>query len=284
MQRQRPLFCQRFMQTPLRTACVSALVLMILLSSCTSRSIFRSPYTTQQNSYHVMPNLTDEQPTAHYLTLSASTGASNDYWRDETILFQGKYHVAGKLGKHLQGFAGAHGTAGWYDISSRSYLEQYDPVTGQYTQYYGPQGNKFTGSVGGTAGLAVVIPLGDRVEWRVIGAEMAVGQEFGAFYKARVSIPDSAVDLTDRRRTHLNAGGFTEWIFKPRDPEKQLGYQIAFNSSLHRLRNQVINTYNMTPFSMHHTFHFTVRRYTGIVRLSVSQFYGSAQLGFAYKL
>ncbi|MBU7578707.1 MAG: hypothetical protein KAF40_11655 [Flavihumibacter sp.] len=265
-----------------------SLVLCLLFgASCTTRTIFRSPYTNQQNTYHVMPTLSDEKKTAHYLTASATLGGSNDWLADAIYIFQGKYHVAGQLGKNLQGYAGLHGSVGSYDISGGAYDNnvKYDPVTGEPIYFEGPTGNKFTASVGSTAGLAIVIPLGTRVEWRVFGLESSFGREFGDYYKTRLALPDSVVEISDRRNTHLTLGGFTEWIFKPRNPDVRLGYQLAIGSSLHRLRNYEQFTYNnFTPFYINNTFHFTVRRTTGFVRLSAGNFYGAVQSGVSFRL
>jgi hypothetical protein len=262
------------------------LVLAVLsLSSCTTRDIFRSPYTNKQNSYHVMPVLSDEKKTANYLTANATLGGANDFLTDDLYIFQGKWHVSHQFGSNLQGYFGVHGSAGIYDISSSAYTTlDYDPVTGEPIEFNGPKGNKFTGSLGSTAGLALVVPLGTRVEWRVIGVESSFGREFGDYYKARLALPDSVIDISDRRNTHLTLGGFTEWVFKPRNPDIRIGYQLGIGSSLHRLRNEVDNLYNFTPFYINNTFHFTIRRTTGIVRFSAGNYYGAAQMGISYRL
>ncbi|KYP12923.1 MAG: hypothetical protein A1D16_16630 [Flavihumibacter sp. CACIAM 22H1] len=267
-------------------ALLPAFILPILfLSSCTTRDIFRSPYTNQQNSYHVMPLLSDEKKTANYLTASATLGGSNDYLTDEVYIFQGKWHVSHQFGSRIQGYFGLHGSAGLYDISSNAYsTNDYDPATGQPIEFNGPKGNKFTGSFGSTAGLAVVIPLGNRAEWRVFGLESSIGREWGDYYKARRSLPDSVIDIADRRNTHLTLGGFTEWVFKPRNPDIRFGYQLAIGSSLHRLRNDVNGFYNFTPFYINNTFHFTVRRTTGIIRFAAGNYFGAVQTGFSYRL
>jgi hypothetical protein len=260
---------------------------LMMLASCTTRTIFRSPYTNQQNTYHVMPSLSDEKKTANYFSASATLGGSNDWLADPIYIFQGKWHIAGQLAKNLQGYVGLHGNAGWYDISGGAYDEKvtYDPVTGEAIYFNGPTGNKFTASLGSTAGLAVVVPLGSRVEWRVFGLESSFGREFGDYYKTRLSLPDSVIEISDRRNTHLTLGGFTEWIFKPRNPDIRLGYQLAIGSSLHRLRNYEQFTYNnFTPFYINNTFHFTVRRTTGFVRLSAGNYYGAVQSGVSFKL
>ncbi len=232
-----------------------------------------------------MPTLADEKKTANYLTASISLGASNDWLNDEVYNFQGKWHIAGRLGENLQGYVGVNGSVGLYDISSNTYNDgRYDPVTGEYIYFDGPKGNKSTASLGTTAGLAVVIPLGTRVEWRIFGVESSFGREFGEYYRARLSLPDSAVDITDRRNTHVTLGGFTEFIFKPRNPDISLGYQMAIGSSLHRLRNYERGTYDFTPFYINNTFHITVRRVSGIARITAGNYYGGVQLGFGYRL
>jgi hypothetical protein len=232
-----------------------------------------------------MPALSDEQTTASYLSGSVTSGASNEFLRDDFQLFQGKWHIAGKLGRNLQGYVGLHGSAGAYDISETAFdLYDYDPVTGMPREFKGPTGTKFMGSLGSTAGLAIVLPLGDRVEWRVLGVESSYGHEFGDYYKIRRSLPDSAILLADRRNTHITLGGFTEWIFKSSNPDKRIGVQLAMGSSLHRLRNEEKVYNNLTPFYLHNTFHFTVRRTTGYIRISAGDYYAAFQSGVSFRL
>ncbi|MBL7770749.1 MAG: hypothetical protein JNK20_17360 [Flavipsychrobacter sp.] len=258
---------------------------LFLFTSCSSSTLFRSPYTNQQQTYHVMPALSDEQTTASYLSGSVTSGASNEFLRDDFQLFQGKWHIAGKLGRNLQGYVGLHGSAGAYDISETAFdLYDYDPVTGMPREFKGPTGTKFMGSLGSTAGLAIVLPLGDRVEWRVLGVESSYGHEFGDYYKIRRSLPDSAILLADRRNTHITLGGFTEWIFKSSNPDKRIGVQLAMGSSLHRLRNEEKVYNNLTPFYLHNTFHFTVRRTTGYIRISAGDYYAAFQSGVSFRL
>ncbi len=257
---------------------------LLLFCSCSPSTLFRSPYANQQQTYHAMPALSDEQPTASYLSGSVTLGASNDFLTDDFQLFQGKWHIAGKLGKNLQGFIGFHGSAGAYDISENAFNRyDYDPVTGMPREFKGPTGTKFIGSLGSTAGLAIVLPLGDRIDWRVFGVESSYGHEFGDYYKTRRSLPDSAVHLADRRNTHVTLGGFTEWIFKSRNPDKRIGVQLAMGSSLHRLRNEPIS-YSLAPFYIHNTFHFTVRRTTGYIRVSAGDYYAAFQSGVSFRL
>lgn len=285
MQQSSKIPCQACMQSYSTLRIILVALCAVLFTSCIrTRTIFRAPYTNQQNTYHVMPVLTDEKKTAHYLTASPTMGGMNDYLNDEIYILQGKWHVSHQFGSNLQGYFGLHGSAGLYDISSSAYNLEYDPNTGNPMEFKGPKGNKFTGSFGSTAGMAVVIPLGTRAEWRVIGVESSIGREFGDYYKARRSLPDSVIDIADRRNLHVTLGGFTEWIFKPRNPDIRLGYQLAIGSSLHRLRNPVNDFYNFTPYYVNNTFHFTVRRTTGIARLSAGPFFGAVQLGVSYRL
>lgn len=284
MQRSSWRNCQRWMRLTHSNTLFSLFLCLLFFCSCSPSTLFRSPYTNQQQTYHVMPALSDEQKTANYLSGSVTLGASNDFLTDDFQLFQGKWHIAGKLGKNLQGYIGLHGSAGAYDISENAFNRyNYDPVTGMPREFKGSTGTKFIGSLGSTAGLAIVLPLGERVEWRVVGVESSYGHEFGDYYKTRRSLPDSAIHLADRRNTHVTLGGFTEWIFKSRNPDRRIGVQLAMGSSLHRLRNETI-FYSLAPFYINNTFHFTVRRTTGYIRISAGDYYAAFQSGVSFRL
>lgn len=284
MQRSCSCNCQSCMRVTNSFPLLTLATVLFLFTSCSSTTLFRSPYTNQQQTYHVMPALSDEQTSASYLSGSVTLGSSNNLLTDDFQLFQGKWHIAGKLARNLQGYVGLHGSAGAYDISQNAFNRyDYDPVTGMPREFKGTTGTKFVGSLGSTAGLAIVLPLGDRVEWRVFGVESSYSHEFGDYYKIRRSLPDSAIHLADRRNTHVTVGGFTEWIFKSRNPDRRIGLHLAMGSSLHRLRNEA-NFFNLTPFYMHNTFHFTVRRTTGYIRISAGDYYAAFQSGVSFRL
>lgn len=264
---------------------ISGLPMLLLFSSCANtRTILRSPQTNQQNAYHAMPTLEDERKTAHYVSGTLTIGGMNDFLRDDIYIFQGRWHVAHQLGTNLQGYFGLNGSAGVYKISSHSWYGYYDPLNGSITTYEGPKGNKGTSSLGSTAGLAYAIPLGTKAEWRILGVEGSAGQEFGSYYKLRKSLPDTLVSLTDRRNFHATLGGFTEFIFKPRNRDIRIGYQLAVGSSLHRLRNHYDGWHDFTPYYINNTFHFTVRRTTGSLRIASGKYFAGVQMGFSYRL
>lgn len=258
-------------------------LVILLHSACIRKSVFRSPYTNLQNSYHVMPLLSDSNRSANYLSLASSHGFSNDDWTDGLVMAQIKYHHAVNLG-NFQGFAGAHAHAGYYRISQTSYFDNYYNEPWQDSTYPGPTGKQFTGSVGINAGMVYTLAFGKRVEWRILGVEFSAGREFGDYLQVRKEIPDSVVTYIDKRNTPVTLGGFSELLFKPSNPKFRFGYQLAIGSGIHKMNNAFRNREQLITTYVNNTFHFTVNRYTGYVQARIGNYFGAAQLGFTYRL
>lgn len=262
------------------------LTAILFHTSCVRKSVFRSPYTNLQHSYHVMPVITDSTHSANYISLASTHGFGNDNWSDGLAIAQLKFHHAQTMG-NFQGFLGAHAHAGFYRIDPSSYYNnyyRYDPWQDTISQYNGPAGRKFTGSVGINGGLTYTLVLGRKLEWRILGIEASLGREFGEYLDVRKQIPDSVITYTDKRNTPVTIGGFTELVFKPSNPRFRFGYQLAVGSGIHRMSNTSISQGNLTPMYVNNTFQFTMYRYTGYFQARVGDYFGGVQLGFSYRL
>jgi hypothetical protein len=247
---------------------------LFFLAGCASTSIYQSPYTYTQNSYHVLPVSTDTKVTTNYFSINHNLALINTD-ADFVSLMQVKWHQALKLGTSVQAYYGANFNAGLYFRSGGSYYIEQPELN---------QKDMFTAAAGATGGLVFTAPFSDRFEWRVVGIEGSVSKEFGRYMDFRNKSPDSLYYYSDKNSTPSTLGGFTELVFKARNGRLRFGYQFAAGSALHRI-DSYYNPYDdFTPYYINNTFQFTADRYTGYFQIRTGTYYGGVQVGFTTRL
>jgi hypothetical protein len=254
-----------------------------LLTSCIEQRLYYlNPYPNLQNSYTATPVLRDSLPVANYLSGGFTIAAANHRGIDEVYIGQLKWHQVRQIGQNFQVFYGFQGSAGSYKVdwpySSYEFQPYVDPDF-----MISSMGNKFTGAAGFTGGLSLIIPMGPRVEWRVLGIEGSVSREFGEYGSFRKNIPDSIVTMVDKKIWPASLGGFTELNFKLRN-KKSMGMQFGLGSGLSRVysHTEYLNKINTAYFNA--GYHFTYDRYTGYVQLRAGTYFTGGQIGFSCRL
>ncbi len=260
-----------------------AILCMSGLASCDIRQAFYvSPYNGNHNPYHPIPLKEDSIKSAAYVGLAISNGTANDRKTDGTLTFFTSISRAHNFG-NFQGFYAANISFGNYKVApfSSSEASNFDPAVINQNA-----GNKFFGSTGIDGGINFVLPVGNA-EWRVLGIETSVQQEFGNYASFRRKLTDKDADFIVRNKLFATAGGYTELVGAIANGS--LGLKLAAGSVLgskyHNLLLQDETTggrlrYNYTNL----TFHLTKKRFTGYTQLNFAQKSQSLFFGINYRL
>jgi hypothetical protein len=249
-----------------------------MLAGCGSQKTYLlSPFTATGHAYRTIPLQSDSVKAASYVSAHLAAGAANQWWEDGISVFSVRFHRSHNLGA-VQGYYGAQLLAGNYHVSGRHSTD--------FATYKVSSGNKFFGGYGIQAGINGVIKMGRRHEWRLLGFETSLTQEWGDYYRFRKQIPDSAVNVVDRNNFYATAGLTTEFLFKLKRSGNVIGYKIAGGPAFRRLkrRDDFRDNYHLVPGYFSMTLHFTKKRFTGFGQLNMGSFNGNFQTGINYRL
>jgi len=260
---------------------------MFFFSSCIERAFFHSPLQGNLATYHATPVGSDSIKSATYVHGALSIGSMNENLRDNVFTFQTGIHRAHALDNFRLNY-GAALALGSYHV--KPYYD-YNSYYNNYIDSALRTGGKFFGAYGVYGGVSAAMPLGRngrRGEWRYIGVEGNLFNEFGEYYSFRKNLPDSSADEIDRKRYFGSVGLNTEIIFKGRSQNK-FGIKLAFGSYLRRLSytDASVNNYyhqhdDLLYFS--NTYHFTVQKATTYFQFNVATHAVHFQLGVNYRL
>jgi hypothetical protein len=149
-------------------------------------------------------------------------------------------------------------------------------------------GSKFFGAAGFEAGLNLVIPLGIS-EWRVIGIETSMQQEFGKYLQFRKQLPDSVATLLVRNSFLVTLGGYSEITAKIKHGSVgfKLGIGTLLGSAYHHL--DIYDTYyssydRLTYEYFNLTFRYTNKKWTGYVQGNLATKSENILFGANYRL
>ncbi|MEO6314428.1 MAG: hypothetical protein ABIU63_13180 [Chitinophagaceae bacterium] len=208
----------------------------------------------------------------------------NQRLRDNVFSFQGGLHRSHIL-DHFRINYGASATLGSYHVKPYVFynISYVDTVSINKSA-----GTKSFGAYGVYGGVSAAVRLGRRGEWRYIGIEGSLFNEFGDYFNFRKNLPDTAATTIDKKR-YLGALGIsTELIFKGRSQNK-FGMKFAFGSYLRSLH--YYNGYANSPYHSRdkllyfsNTYHFTIQKATAYVQFNISSHTANAQFGINYRL
>ena len=264
-----------------RTAAIYLLLILPTLTSCFRQAYFLSPFNANTNYYHAMPMSKDSVKSATYISGALSAGGSNDYFNDEVFSFNGYFHRSHNFDK-LQAWYGANLSLGSYNVDRDGYY--FNP---NYTNSVYGGGTKFFGGVGVSGGMNLVVPMGTRHEWRVIGIESTLQNEYGSYLNFRKNLPDSAANAIAKNRIFATAGLTTEFVFRRRSGTT-LGYKVAIGSSLQQGTRTYFDYNNyggsIAPMYVSNTFQITRKSVTGFGQLNFGDYAANFQMGITYRL
>jgi hypothetical protein len=249
------------------------LSIIVCLVGCIEPAYFISPLNSTSQTYHTIPLRSDSIKSATYVNGIITLGGANQNGRDNIYSFNGNISQSHNIG-HLQAWYGIGVTAGNYLIQKYSETDIVIPPT-----------DNFFCAVGLNGGVNVVVPFGNRgSEWRVIGIETSVQNEFGDYLKLRKSLIDSTTySLVEANNWTTTLGGYSEVIWKLKEDE-QLGYKISCGSSLQNGNNFYGTTVHAEPVYFLNTLHVTRKNVTAFGQISLGTYAASFQFGINYNI
>jgi hypothetical protein len=256
---------------------------MPTLTSCFRQAYFLSPFNTTTNYYHAIPLNSDSIKSATYISGAVSAGGANDFYNDEVYSLHGYFHRSHSF-KKFQAYYGANASVGSYPVEPGSYYSgNYNNPPINYDA-----GSKFFGGFGISGGMNLVMPMGTRHEWRVIGIETSLQNEYGQYLDFRKRIPDSAADAIHKHTLFTTVGLTTEFVFKLKKGGS-IGYKLAIGSSLQKTNRFYYGYYDnyrasFVPAYISNTFQITRNQVTGFGQLNLGSYAANFQAGISYRL
>lgn len=260
----------------------SILLCCLFFTSCIQKAYYQGPMVGSTSVYHTMPVASDSQKSATYANAAIGLGGMNERLRDDVFSFQSGFSRSHVLNSWRLNY-GASVAVGTYHVDASA------PLYPDTVSRIKNTGTKFFGTYGGYASVSAATPLGRRGEWRYIGLEGNLFNEFGSYYTFRKDIPDSAANTIDKKRYMGSLGISTEFVFKRRSQNK-FGMKFILGSYLRSLNyfNRDSTYYythshdNLLYFSA--IYHATIKKSTAFVQLNFATHTANFQFGFNYRL
>ncbi len=249
-----------------------------------------SPQNNTSLPYHAIPMKEDSLRGATYLSGIFTMGSANARLADGLYALQGNIHRSNNLGL-IQIYYGANLTLGSYLISDFYNYSHYPgyPTAGDSLNHT-PSSTHSFGSYGIMGGLNIVkthshIRKSTFSEWRILGLETSLQNEFGNYADYRHSLPDSAMNIIFRKHFNAYLGIYTEWLWTSRN-KMEYGIKLSAGTDL----NQTANFSNYYAYSIFPLYTFSIAvhvrkdRFVGFVQTNMSNYAANVQLGFNYRL
>jgi hypothetical protein len=256
--------------------------LLFFLPSCfiEQQAFYLSPKHATSNHYKTIPLVSDSFRAASYVSATVNAGGANHRLLDGNAALLLNFHQ-GRTWRHLQVSYGAGVTAGLYDIAPIIF-----PGNGVNAEWINPRsGTNFYGNYGAHGGVNYVYPWASGGEWRILGIEATVQQEFGAYQRFRKDLPVSGANIIERSNLY---GGFTVYsdIIGRFSDGSTIGYKMAFSQSFRKLSGMLSNLDQVEgyPKYMSHTVHITLDAWTGYGQLNSGSDATNVQLGMVRRI
>lgn len=265
---------------------------LLMLPGCAihRQAYFVSPFNGNNTEYHTLPTMIDSVHTALYSSLSISPGSANDFGTDHYLSGKASIYVAHQVG-YFQFHYGLNLSLGNYSMGmwqvDTSYYRRSSntdlPHAAQVNSY---SGDHFFGGIGFEGGVNLVVPMGGA-EWRFLGVETSVTQEFGNYLAVRRQMPDSIANLINRDALFATIGLNTEVVIYERDGE--WGWRVGFGWPLGSAYSSPGVFDNATGRFLHYkyfnfSFHYTHKRITGYGQLNLATKESGGVFGANYRL
>jgi hypothetical protein len=274
-------------------------LIFFLLQSCviTSQSYYLSPQNGNSNPYHTIPLVSDSIKGATYGSFVFTPGNANYNGRDYLSAYQTSIYRSNNFGR-VQASYGANFNLGVYHVGEFYNIRYlYDPtIFGPIsdpvdTIYHIPATRSTFGSYGVSGAINYVIPF-SKGEWRVLGAETSMQNEFGNYAGFRNNLPDTAATIIFRRRFTATVALYTDILWRDHH-SNEWGFKFAFGEMMNPSSNYIINktstypdvaVYNIYLPYFSTTFHMSNGPYSGFMQLNLGTFATSFQIGASYRL
>lgn len=248
------------------------------------QAFYVSPFNGISTRYHTIPLQSDSIKASTFINSSLSIGGDNEGRLDNKYSFSTGLSRSHNVG-NFQGWYGAALVLGSYN------MKRYDSIGNNATVNYKiinqNAGNHFFGGVGFDGGINFVHSFNNG-EWRVMGVETSLQNEFGNYQEVRKNLPDSAATLIIKDRFFGTAGLFSEIAGKSGETifGAKFGGGIALGS---RYRNSgIMDTYFLRKkVSFHYfnfTLHYTKQKWTGYFQSTFTSKSNNALLGANFRI
>jgi hypothetical protein len=272
---------------------IIAFFILTIFSSCFvhRQGMYLSPMNSQSSPYHTIPFKADSLKSAVYGSLIYTTATANDKGKDWINAVQASIYRSHNLG-NFQAFYGANITLGTYGLTG-FYNSHYTPGQAGLigggdqpidTFYHIPAHTYSFGSYGISGGINGVKSSG-RTEWRYLGFETTLQNEFGNYYSFRKNLPDSAANIIFKHQVTGSIGIYTDALWRNRQ-NTQFGIKFALDMLMNPPNNYTsLNTYSIFPVTFFSTtFHITANQFTGFMQGNFGTKAASFQIGTSYRL
>jgi hypothetical protein len=259
------------------------------------QAYYLSPDNSNSNPYHPIPLHSDSTGHAFYVNGGYYIGGANYFDCDQVSAGQLSIQRSDNFGI-IQAYYSANLNLGAYNIADY-YNCHYHYSGGLFaslpipddTLYHVPDKGRFFGSYGGSGGINVVLSSRNH-EWRAIGVEASVQNEFGNYSDFRKSLPDSAANVIFRKTLTTSFGLFTDIIWKTRH-DMVFGFKFSGGWILNPKTNydhfvtDIKATKNILPLTYFSPcFHATREKITGFIQVNFGSYADGFQMGFSYRL
>jgi hypothetical protein len=276
---------------------LTGLFYLSLLSSCMEdrQGYYLSPNNANSNPYHPIPLHSDSVRNAIYINGGYYIGAANYFGFDQVSVGQLGIHRSNNFG-HFQAYYGADLSLGAYNIAnfynchyhySGGWFGSY-PIADDTIYHISDRGN-FFGSYGVSGGINIV-KASARREWRALGIEISVRNEFGNYSDFRKSLPDSAANVIFRRTLTATLGFYTDMIWKNRHHtvfgfKFSGGFILNSKTDYSKMITDIKATKNIFPLTYFSPcFHITKEKITGFFQFNLGSYADGFQTGFSFRL
>ena len=263
-----------------------SVVILSLFAKCTTSNYYLNSLNGNHHYYHSIPLKSDSIVSALYFGSSIDLGAAN--YSDGVKSFGANIYRTHSFGI-IQAYYEAGVTIGRYNVIKKRPDPYGSRDTTRINTYNNMTGPKFFGGYGFDGGLNIVVPVGRKgSEWRIIGFETSLQEEFGNYLKFRKNLPDS-VSIINMKSSFFPTIGFsTEIVCKVFNTS--IGYRISIGTSLKKENENkfglrgILTADGHNPFYFIQTYHYTYQNWTLYGQLNIASYSIFLQGGFNYKL
>jgi len=278
----------------------AAIPVIFLFQGCvvTSQSYYLSPQNANSNPYHNIPLVSDSIKGATYGSFVFTAGNANYQGSDYLSVFQTSIYRSNNFGR-VQAYYAANFTLGvynigeFYNINYRYYHSFFGPISNPFdTVYHIPASHSTFGSYGFAGGINYVIPF-SKGEWRALGVETSMQNEFGNYSSFRNSLPDTAATVIFRKKFTATVGLYTDILWRDHH-HNEWGFKFALGEIISPQSNYTINknavystatTTNIFPLGYFSTaLHFSKGPYSGFMQVNLGTYADNFQIGVSYRL
>lgn len=267
------------MMQPRKTLTALA-VLAILCSQCGRYSYYMSPFHTTDHPYRPHLLNADSATKATFTSISISGAGYNDDMVDGAWLLQSSLYNTHKFGS-FRGWYGGSLALGQYDVAQYDGYNVYGNSDPLFINAHA--GTMFTGGIGAFGGLAVVAPIDEKAEWRVLSMETSYLKEFGSYLSFRNKMSDTTVDAFYEPNYFFTTAFGTEIAIKTK--KGSVGFKINYMFDWQRMTGHFESgAFNPRQTGFTTTFHISKDINNYFMSIGAGKYAFSMQVGMNIRL